>query len=98
MPSGRFDRFFGSLRFRLTFWNTVGLVLLGAGTLIGLRQGLAVTLSRELNRLTADDAAEVELIIERYYPDVTAVAGQLDRKARSHADRGWFGQVLDGRG
>jgi heavy metal sensor kinase len=87
-----------TLRFRLTFWNTVGLLLLGAGTLVGLRQGLHVTLSRDLSRLTVEDAAEVALVVDRYYPDVAAVSGALDRKARSHTDRGWFGQVLDGGG
>src|SRR3954453_23839601 len=83
-----------TLRFRLTFWNTVGLLLLGAATLVGLRQGLHVTLSRELNRLTVEDAAEVALEVGRARPDLSAVAAALDRKARSHADRDWFGQVV----
>jgi signal transduction histidine kinase len=99
MPSGRSDRLFATLRFRLTFWNTVGLLLFGAATLVGLRQGLHVTLSRELTRLTAEEAADVALEVERDGPDAAAVAATLDRKARSFIDREWFGQVLasDGR-
>jgi two-component system, OmpR family, heavy metal sensor histidine kinase CusS len=84
----------GTLRFRLTFWNTVGLLLFGAATLVGLRAGLGLTLSRELARLTAEDAAEVILAVDRATPTQPALAGFLDRKAQSHSDRDWFGQVL----
>ncbi len=98
MPSARPERFFGTLRFRLAFWNTVGLLLLGVGTLVGLREGLRYTLSGELDRLLNEDAQEVALDVERFHPDAAAVTGALERKARSHADRDWFGQVLDGQG
>src|SRR5207248_5535391 len=103
-PQSRFgiwDLRFGSsrgarstLRFRLAFWNTVGLLLLGAATLLGLRQGLHVTLSRELTRLTAEEADDVALEVERDGPGAATVAATLDRKARSFIDREWFGQVL----
>src|SRR3954471_10633481 len=83
-----------TLRFRLTFWNTVGLLLLGAATLVGLRQGLHVTLSRELDRLTVEDTAEIALEVERAGSGLTDVTAALDRKARSNADRAWFGQVV----
>jgi heavy metal sensor kinase len=95
MPSGRFNRFFGSLRFRLTFWNTVGLLLLGAGTLVGLRQGLHLTLSRELNRLTVEDSTALAArLTERPIENPATLTAGLNRKARSCADRDWFGQVL----
>jgi heavy metal sensor kinase len=95
MPSGRSERLFGSLRFRLTFWNTVGLLLLGAGTLVGLRQGLHLTLSRELSRLTVEDATGLaSRLAERPIDDSATLAAGLNRKARSCADRDWFGQVL----
>jgi heavy metal sensor kinase len=94
MRSGRSERFFGTLRFRLTFWNTAVLWLLGAATLVGLREGLRYTLSNELSRLLAEDATEVGLVVERFHPDAAAIAGALERKARSHTDRDWFGQVL----
>lgn len=94
MPSGRSERPFATLRFRLTFWNTVGLLLLGAATLVGLRQGLHVTLSRELSRLTVEEADELALEVGRSGPTAAAVADVLDRKARTAADRAWFGQVV----
>src|SRR5437660_4459229 len=95
MPSGRRDGgLFVTLRFRLTFWNTVGLVLLGAATLVGLREGLRLTLSHELDRLLAEDALEVALAVERSAANPAAVAETLQRKAQSHADRDWFGLVL----
>jgi heavy metal sensor kinase len=99
MPSGRLNRLLGSLRFRLTFWNTVGLLLLAAAILIGLREGLRVHLSAELSRLTVEEATEVAHAVERDGPASAAVAQGLDTKAASHIDRGWFGQVLgpDGR-
>src|SRR5580704_15671144 len=95
MRSARSDRLFGSLRFRLTFWNTVGLLLLGAGTLVGLRHGLYLTLSRELNRLTVEDANGLSSrLAERPIDDHDAMVAGLNRKARSCADRGYFAQVL----
>ncbi len=95
MRCGRSERFFGSLRFRLAFWNTVGLLLLGAGTLVGLRQGLYLTLSRELNRLTVEDATGLaSRLAERPIQDSATLAAGLNRKARSCADRNYFGQVL----
>lgn len=98
MRSARLDRVLGTLRFRLTFWNTIGLLVLSTLTLVGLRQGLYFTLSRELNRLTIDDGADVVLVVERLWPDRTAILEALERKAQNHADREWFGQVLNADG
>lgn len=98
MRSARLDRALGTLRFRLTFWNTIGLLVLSTLTLVGLRQGLYFTLSRELNRLTIDDGADVALVVERLWPDQTAIFQALERKAQNHSDRDWFGQVLNADG
>lgn len=95
MPSARRSRWPASLRFRLTFWNTVAILVLLTVTLVGVREGLRLTMLAELDRLLMDDADEVGLIVERFRPDWTAVADALDRRARSHADRGWFAQLLD---
>jgi signal transduction histidine kinase len=70
-------------------------LLLGAGTLVGLRQGLHLTLSRELNRLTVEDATGLaSRLAERPIEDPATLAAGLNRKARSCADRGYFAQVL----
>jgi heavy metal sensor kinase len=95
MHSGRPERLFGSLRYRLALWNTVGLLLLGAATLVGLRQGLYVTLSRDLNRVTGEDATLLAGRLTARPPlDGATLSEGLNRKAASCADRGWFGQVI----
>lgn len=83
-----------SLRFRLTFWNAAVLLLLAAATLLGVRAGLKYTLSRELDLLLDEDAREVKLVIERYYPNWGQITEVLERKALTHNERAWFGQVL----
>jgi heavy metal sensor kinase len=92
-PSERLFGWLGSLRFRLAFWNTVGLLAIGGGTLFGIREGLRVTLSQTLNRITAEDLEAVTLAVRRYMPDERAVGDMLNRKAQVDQDRKWFGQV-----
>jgi heavy metal sensor kinase len=94
MRSGRRDGLFGTLRFRLTFWNSVVIVLLFGLASLGVRQGLSFTLMRELDRLLDEDALEVSLAVQKFAPDWETVGGMLDRRTQSHQDRGWFGQVL----
>ncbi|MBX7105607.1 MAG: HAMP domain-containing histidine kinase [Gemmataceae bacterium] len=91
MPRSRWPR---SLRFRLMFWNTMAIALLLVLTLVGVRTGLRLTLESELDRLLRNDASEVLLIVERFQPDWSAVDDELNRKARSHSDNGWFGRVI----
>jgi heavy metal sensor kinase len=93
-PSERLFGWVGSLRFRLAFWNTVGLLAIGGGTLFGIREGLQVTLSQTLNRITAEDLDAVTLAVRRYMPDEPAVNDMLARKAGVDVDRKWFGQLL----
>src|SRR5262245_33214535 len=99
MHSARPSRWFATLRFRLTFWNTVVILLLVSGTMPGVRQALEFALRREQDQLLRDDAHEVALAVEQFQPDWAALSDYLDRKARSHQDRAWFGQVFarDGR-
>src|SRR6478672_11032753 len=98
MPSVRRNRWPASLRFRLAFWNTLAIVLLLAGALVGVREGLRLTLLAELDVLLRDDAAEAALLVARYRPDWAAVADALERKASTHTDRGWFAQLYDASG
>src|SRR2546423_1259352 len=63
MSSGRPDSWFRTLRFRLTFWNTVALFLLVLATLLGLREGLRFTLQREMDALLAAAVEEVRLLL-----------------------------------
>jgi two-component system, OmpR family, heavy metal sensor histidine kinase CusS len=92
---GRSDRPFATLRFRLALWNTIALLLLGAATLVGLRQGLQTNKSRDLSRLAVEDANGLAArLAERPLDDAATMAAGLNRKARSCADRDYFGQIL----
>ncbi len=90
-------RFPRSFRGLVTAWNTVTILLFTVTMLAGLRYGLSYTLLHEEDRLLADDATEVGLLIERA-PRWGIVQAVLDRKANSHADRKWFGEVRDSAG
>jgi heavy metal sensor kinase len=98
MPFGLLERSLQTLRFRLTFWNTTAIILVVLATLFGVREGLRWTLLRELDTLLAEDMQEVLLTLERYYPDSEQVADDLDRKARSHSQRGWYARVFSADG
>lgn len=89
---------FRSLRFRLTGWNTIVVLLTVVATLFGVREGLRRTLLRETDNLLSDDVQEVRQAIEQLYPDEEAIIDEMRRKATSHADRGLFLRLVDGEG
>jgi heavy metal sensor kinase len=67
-------------------------------TLFGLRESLRYTLHEESDVLLKDDAYEVVLAVERFYPDQDEIANEMDLKARGHSDRGLFVQLIDEQG
>ncbi|MEX2113636.1 MAG: HAMP domain-containing sensor histidine kinase [Pirellulales bacterium] len=83
------------MRFRLSAWNTAAVLLIVVVTLFGLRESLRYTLLTESDQLLKDDAYEVALAIERFYPDRDEIANEMDLKARGHSDRGLFLQLFD---
>jgi heavy metal sensor kinase len=87
-----------SLRFRLSAWNTAAVLLLVVVTLLSVREGLRLTLLTENDQLLLDDAREVILAVERFYPDLPEIYNEMDRKATGHEDRGLFVQLLDPNG
>ncbi len=89
---------FRSLRFRLSAWNTAAVLLIVIVTLFGLRESLRYTLLAESDQLLKDDAYEVVLAVERFYPDQNEIANEMDLKARGHSDRGLFVQLFDADG
>ncbi|MFO0845550.1 MAG: ATP-binding protein [Gemmataceae bacterium] len=95
MPSGRARRLLGALRFRLAFWNSASILALVLATFIGLRQGLAWVLHRELDAQLREDVTEVSLILDRFWPDWPTIKEELDRKAVSHKAHSWFARVFD---
>ncbi len=89
---------FRSLRFRLSAWNTAAVLLIVVVTLVGVREALRLTLINENDQLLLDDANEVVLAIESFYPDLSQIYNEMDRKAQGHRDRGLFVQLVDPQG
>jgi signal transduction histidine kinase len=79
-------------------WNALVVVVTGVVMLVGLREGVRITLLHELDQLLAEDAHEVELALRRYpSTDSKALQEQLDRKALGHSQHKWFVQLSDSR-
>ena len=94
----RFEQFktaFRSLRFRLSAWNTAAVLLIVVVTLVGVREALRFTLHGENDHLLQDDAYEVALAVETFYPNNVEIYREMDRKAQGHIDRKLFVQLLD---
>jgi signal transduction histidine kinase len=89
---------FGSLRFRLTAWNTAVVILLVIPTLAAVRESMRHSLTNELDKLLREDTLEVSLTVRQFYPDMQKLYKALDRKARGHAQHDWFVQLFDAGG
>src|SRR5262245_16826776 len=96
MHSAARDGRFRTLRFRLTFWNTAGILVLVLTVLTCMREGLRWSLQRELDALLVEDFDEVRRLLEHYHPDRARIREELDRKAVSHKARAWFARVSVG--
>jgi heavy metal sensor kinase len=95
MPRNRLRELLGSLRFRLTLWNTATVLILVLFTLWAVREGLRFSLRREADEQLVEDADEVRLIFERFYPDMTPIEDELNLKAISHTHRGFYVRLFD---
>jgi two-component system, OmpR family, heavy metal sensor histidine kinase CusS len=97
MPFGR-TRFYQSLRFRLTLWNTAVVFLIVLASLIIVHEGLRLTLLRENEQRLKEDMQELGQAIQDMYPNWDAIHEEMNRKALGHAHRGQFVQVLNSEG
>ncbi|MGH7173358.1 MAG: sensor histidine kinase [Gemmataceae bacterium] len=93
MHYGPFKHFPRTLRFRLTFWNTVVILVLVSAALWGVREGLRNKLLNELDGRLAEDVNEVKLNIEDYWSDPDQLKSRLRPKVISHHDHGWYVRV-----
>lgn len=93
---GRFKSLVQSLRFKLTVWNTVVVLLIAILALVSVRQGLYFMLLHETDGVLRDEAEEIRLMLEQTWPDREAVFEELNRKSAVHEQHGWFAQLLDG--
>ena len=93
MHYGPFKHLPRTLRFRLTFWNTVGILVLVSAALWGVREGLSWALLNELDAALAEDVNEVKLNIDAFGSKWDDFKTRLRPKVISHSDRGWFVRV-----
>ncbi|HWG43578.1 MAG TPA: ATP-binding protein [Gemmataceae bacterium] len=94
MRFGPVEHLFRTLRFQLTFWNTIAILVLIAASLWGVREGLRWTLLTELDKALVSDVKEVRGIIERSWGDWEEIEAELQVKADSLNDRGWYVRIF----
>ena len=87
-----------SLRARLTLWNTALVLLMTVASLLAARLVARATLYDDADAELRAGAEEVVLALHDLDPDLDAVIAQVSRMARSHAQRGWFVQLLTEQG
>jgi heavy metal sensor kinase len=83
-----------TLRFQLTFWNTLAILVLVAAALWGVREGLRWTLINEMDKALDEDVKEVSFTIKRFWPSMKDIQDELNGKAQSHKDRGWYVRIF----
>lgn len=94
MPYARDDRsWFRSLRFRLMAWNAIVVVATACVTLIALREGVRITLLRELDQVLREDVSEIAIALDAQ-EERAILHEQLDRKESGHAQHKWFAQLI----
>ena len=70
-----------TLRFRLMAWNAAVVIITALVTLLGLREGVRITLIRELDQLLVQDVREIELSLANGDgANSLQLQQQLDRK------------------
>ena len=84
-----------SLRFRLTVWNTLVVLVTVVVALVAVRKGLEYYLLVETDAILDDEVKEILLTLETFYPDTEQVIASLKRKDDAHVDNGWHIRWLD---
>jgi heavy metal sensor kinase len=82
-----------ALRFRLTFWNTIVILVLVGSALWSVRELVRWTLIRELDAGLSEDVKDVQLTIDRFGPNWQEVETELWPKVESNSDRDWFVRI-----
>jgi heavy metal sensor kinase len=83
-----------TLRFRLTFWNTIVILVLVGGALWGVRELVRWTLISELDAGLREDVKDVQLILDHFGLNWEEVSADLEPKVVSNSDRGWFVRIF----
>jgi heavy metal sensor kinase len=95
MPFAHLREIFGTLRFRLTLWNTAVVFLFVIATLWWVREELRLFLWKEADDQLLEDASEVKATIEQLFPDWDRIYEALTRKAVTHSHRGLHFRIFD---
>jgi len=85
-----------TLRVRLTLLNTAVVLLATLAVLAAVRVGLRAALFNEIDDMLRGEVREISLALNELHPDLSLLVGELRRKTQSHAERGWFVQLLNG--
>lgn len=83
------SKWFRSLRARLTIWHTLVVLLAVVLALLMVREGLRFYLLLETDIVLNDEARELVLAVERWYPNQAQIIAEMEQKAEGHAGRGW---------
>ena len=96
MPRQRMREMVGSLRFRLTLWNTATLLAMVLFTMWAVREGLRYTLRHEADEQLLEDANEARLVFESLFPkNLQQIKDELNFKATTHVHRGFYARLYD---
>ena len=84
----------GTLRVRLAIWNTVVVLAMTVAALLATRVAAKATLTDAVDQELRGGLQEAVLALRELLPDLDAVIAEMQRKAFSHEDRGWFIQMV----
>jgi hypothetical protein len=113
MYFARLRRFSQTLRFRLTVWNLVVIVVSALITLLGVRQGVQRAILHEIDQILIEDLLEIryKLVDSRirvadiqmaqdslWSSEGRRLLEDLDHKARGHERHGWFVELREEEG
>lgn len=84
------ERFLGSLRIQLTLWNTSVVLVAVLVAMFAVREGLRISLLRELEELLHDESKALILAIQHMHPDQREILDELHRFSLAHKEHGWF--------
>ena len=98
MQFGRLRELFGSLRFRLTFWNSLVFWIAIILVLSGVRFSMRLAMGHEADSQLREDAEEVRQVIDGLYPEQDQIFDELRIKTATHKHRDLFIQVHDRQG
>jgi signal transduction histidine kinase len=78
-------------------WNAIVVIITACVTLVALREGVRITLMREMDQLLNEDLREIKMALDAR-EDKATLHDQLDRKDSGHEKHKWFAELIRGDG